>query len=566
MKIKNIFFTALLGCSLCFLACTSDDWKDHYDNNESEIINDKIDIVEESSDVYLSKQTDLGKMYGFLKANGIFESLAEKGQMHTLLVVADGNFVEPESEKALFTANSHVTDIAISPSNLYDGERILMWHGKFVSVSVDSLSSSEDMSYIAFNEAPVEKVIKTSDGYIYVLSAMIQTPKSLYDFLDELGEEYSIFKDLVLAEREVTFDKANSNPIGVDNTGNTVYDSVFTYTNPFFDDKSFDLNSESLTATMLVFSNKVIEEAMAVADSTLAAWDMERDSTILRRWILKVSFFSERYSKATYLANEDLTSIYDCQWRTTVQEVDLDNPVAMSNGIAYYVTKLKIPNNVLMFRLKDFFYYYENCSDAQKTDYFVLENLVSKGCVTDVTEWTPLEGVWPTIINRVLECGYESTDIDGFTMFFTPIKRKVNEDGAYVITPWLVPPGEYMLCMGFKQNLNLDLNVSLLLKSDRTVLGTGSFNVGSATTYHYDRGNVNGYAEGYAEIVSELTHSKAKNYDRDGGTAIASVVVPDVKGDGSPSELVIKIENSALNGNTKMVFHHWCLRPLSNNY
>lgn len=50
----------------------------------------------------------------------------------------------------------------------------------------------------------------------------------------------------------------------------------------------------------------------------------------------------------------DLTSAFGKQWRTTVNKVDLDNPVRMSNGIAYYVTSLKLPQkDVLIWRFKD---------------------------------------------------------------------------------------------------------------------------------------------------------------------------------------------------------------------
>jgi hypothetical protein len=61
-----------------------------------------------------------------------------------------------------------------------------------------------------------------------------------------------------------------------------------------------------------------------------------------------------------------------------------------------------------------------------------------------------------------------------------------------------------------------------------------------------------------------ITNSKKTNYDRDGGT----VGVVNLTGDaeGNPAPITIRIENNSLGTATKMVFHHWCLRPTSNNY
>ena len=66
---------------------------------------------------------------------------------------------------------------------------------------------------------------------------------------------------------------------------------------------------------------------------------------------------------------------FNQQWRTTVNKVDLDNPVKMSNGIAYYVTSLKIPTNaVLLWRIKEFFCPAWNAplTDSEKLAYYNL--------------------------------------------------------------------------------------------------------------------------------------------------------------------------------------------------
>lgn len=563
MKINKFLSLGVMALTAVLFVACNESWSDHYDRVDMEIENDQVLIVNETSADYLDQTDDLSQMYAFLKSEGVFDTLAIKDQLHTLFLVKNEHFSEVDPDKSSFIAKSHVTDIAISPSNLYDGERILMWHGKYISVSMDSLAAAGHIDHIQINESPVTEVIKTKDGYIYVLESMIETPLSMYDIINDLGEEYSLFKDMVMSENVLEFDRPNSKPIGVDNTGNTVYDSVFIITNPFFDAKGFDLTSESLTATVLIPTNEVLEQAMADAKTKLAEWEMSRDTNIMKKWILEVAFFNKKYSVADLEENEDIFSIYGRQWRTTVQQLDTENPIRMSNGIGYRVNWMKIPNNVLMYRLKDYFYYYENCSETQKAEYFVGNNLLFKECVTDVPAWSPLAGVWPDVENRVLVYEFIDPVIDGFTLDFTPVKRVANEDGGFEVKPWKIPPGEYSLGMGFKQSLNLDVDISIIDGTEETSYATTT--LGSATTFHYDRGS-GSYAEGYKEALDAglISHSKKGNYDRDGG----QIGTVELKGDGNgnPAPFVIRINNVTFGSATKMVFHHWCLRPTSNNY
>lgn len=550
-------------------ACSELKDDEHYKNSKTDILNDELKIVDESSLDYLNSRSDLSKMTTFLKNDSIFDKLDAKGQLHTLLVVDNNNYQEPEAKKADYIAKSHVSDIAISPANLTNGERIMMWHGKYINVDIDSLGEEGFIvDHVNFNNAAVKEVIKTNDGYIYVISSMINTPESLYDYINDLDDNYSIFKKLILESGSKVFDKTNSKAIGINAQGNTIYDSVFIYKSSFFDSKSFNLNSESLTATMLLFSNDVINKALKAADSTLNSWNMTRNQDTLKKWILKVAFFNKKYTPAQIQTTDttDLSSIYECQWRTNTQKVDAANPISLSNATVYKVTNLKFPKNILMYRLKEFFYDYEFCTDEQKASYFITNNLVFNSCATEVDAWSPLAGVVPYVYDRVLIYNYaDANDNSGFSLDFTPIKRTTNADGVIHVTPYLIPPGTYRLAMGFVQNQNLSIKVSVVV-NDKVIAQSNEIALGSATTYHYDRGTAlkDTYPEGYNP--NSYTNSKAKNYDTDGGPVITEVKIPDVKGDGSPVQIKLRIENTNLAGTTKMKFHHWCLRPTSNNY
>ena len=565
-SIKNILCGILLA-SMWSCDTLKDD--DHYAVSESEIANEELRIVSSSSREYIAQRADLSEMNALFEQQGIYEELAEKGQLSTLLVVVNDHFNQPVEDVEYLT-RSHVSDVSISPANLADGTRLMMWHGKYVNVSIDSLGQEGHIvNHIYFNNGAVEEVIKTTTGYVYVISEMIETPTSLYDYINELGPEYSIFHELVMASGGKEFDRANSKAIGVNDQGNTIYDSVFIYRNTFFENVGFDMTSESLTATMLLFSNDVINEALADAHQRLALWDMERSDSIMRNWVLKAAFYNQQYRPEelqTVEAN-DLTSVFSAQWRTNVQQIDTENSVSLSNAIVYKVKKLHLPNNLLMYRLKDEFHLYEYCTAEQKEQYFQAFNLTYKSCDTEVTAWTPWAGVWPLHENRVLRFDKTSgvDDAGGFQLDFTPIKQ--DADGT--VRPYLIPPGSYRLAMGSVQNQGLDVVVRVMIGGE-VVAQSPTITWGTSTAYHYDRGTTlpNRYPEGYdSEYVREHGgDSKAANYDTDGGPMIDEVTIPDVNGDGTPQQIVLRIncENWATKTNVKL--NHWCLRPTVNNY
>lgn len=547
-------------------ACNSLEDKDYYSETGSTLNNDELVITSETSEAYIKQDASLSKMNALFEQDGIYDELNEKGQVSTILVVPDSSFVQPSADSLDYIVRSHVSDVSISPSNLTDGERLLMWHSKYVNITMDEKAQAGAIiDHIKFNNAYVKRVVKTADGYIYVISDMISTPTSLSDFIDGLGDEYSIFKNMVLESREKTFDKTNSKAIGVNAEGNTVYDSVFIYKNSFFDSKGFDMNSESLTATMLLFSNDVIEEALSEAQRKLDSWNLYRNQDTIVRWILKTAFFNKRYAASDFNSAEgtSLSSIYSTKWSVKTQKVDTQNPTELSNAIVYNVEKLTIPLDVLIYRLKDYFYYYEYCTDTQKEEYFVTENLTYSKCDTRVEAWTPWQGVWPAIQNRVLTYNKSDgvDDLQGFQLDFTPIAYDAT-DGT--VSAYTIPPGTYQLCMGFEQNAGVDLSISVLV--DNQVVATSStITVGSSTTYHYDRG-AGSYPEGYeSSYVREMGgNSKAGNYDRDGGTVIDEVVIPD-DGNGTAKQIKIRIVCNDWATKTLIRLHHWCLRPVTSD-
>lgn len=554
---RYIFSAAMLAVIFCSCA---DNWSTHYAQAEQSIDNGSVEISTQSASAYLKNEAGFSEIYKLLKDNGVIDSMATRNQLFTLFVVPNGTpYAEGLSDDMKYLSRSHITDLSLSPANLVDAQRILLWNGKYATATK---AVSENGGYsISFNGSNVTKVVKVSDGYIYVLDNYINTPRSMYEMIENLGDDYSIFREMVTSRNVYAFNKAASKPIGVDKTGNTVYDSIFTITNPYFASKGFDIMSESLNATMFIPSNDVINSAWQTAWNEKREWGVARADSIIRNWVFQAAFFNKKYTKAELQQDADITSVFSKQWRLSVQQLDLDNPIAMSNGIAYYVKSMRIPTNVLIYRLKDFSRWYEFLTADQKSYYFGTTNLTYNKIATEVTAWSGWpEAGFPTIENRVVYFTVNDTTKHDTKLDFIPLHCMANGDGTYAVSPYKVPPGEYDLCLGFKQSMKF---VEVGVSFNDVYVGAITYSQLTTTTFHYDRGG-QGYPEGYS--TSLATNSKKTNYDRDGG----KVGVVKITGTEAVPVKISFTFKTGFAGSTScygpLIFNHWCLKPTTNCY
>ena len=277
MKTKKYILYALSFLTLIGSSC-SDTWDNHYAQEQSAVNNDQITIVNKPLTEYLAEESSLTNMYQLFKETGMIDEMQKKEQMYTILATeADLAPTRAASNDDVYTAQTYISDASISPSKITDGQRLLMWSGKFLNIKK---TEEETGNIIQFNNATVTKIVKLTNGYLYILDQAIVSPRSMYEIIESLGDDYSIFRQMILSRNQLTFDKNASEIIGVDNTGNTVYDSVFTVKAPYFENKGFDIMSENVTATMLIPSNEVINDALTTARQKLTEWGLEREDSV----------------------------------------------------------------------------------------------------------------------------------------------------------------------------------------------------------------------------------------------------------------------------------------------
>ena len=455
---------------------------------------------------------------------------------------------------------------------------------------------------------------------------------NLYDYIITLPEEYSIFRDSLFFRSSMIFDTARSTPIGVDPTGNILYDSAKMVYNPLFD--TARINSEYYLFTCFLPDNEVMEgcfeqlnetfqsigrpENTSTPDDSLYTgyrYLFPKDLTMAINWIQRAVIFEgilDESATQPGTGNDDIPSIFKKQWRKSVQTVGISSPYEegssfpykkLSNGRVYKVSNLKIPNNVIISRLKQFAYHltFIDQADEEQQKYVCIKNIANMVRRTgDAFPDNVLAAGYPSAAfseytNTKFETtssgqmGYTYADVTGgsdpteFSISFTPLQPTAELKGGEV-APYLIPVGEYQLCMGFRSKdccigdvyfatAELDNDGKLQYDpTDRDKKGDAE---------HYGSRDVKLKDGGYSLIGSAIDFSLSTpwNYDRSGtggddkfafkrlwnsnGGPVGKVTVTGNAGEMQSVRIKVKYRSGA---NKRIELYHWCLIPTENNY
>lgn len=425
-------FTGLILSALCACAvsCT-DKWDDHYDARA--VASNSADIEVYSGDVvsYLQSQPSLSEMTELIEKTGMIESLPSDGQ-YTLVVCENDNLdMSKISNDTAFVKNS-ISDTPVSPDKFAENFGILTRYETLYDKKNLRVYLRDNDIYI--DEYKLYKQVKADNGYIYYIDGTIIPRESIYEYLQALGDDYSIFKDLVASYEEEYFDAENSTPDGVDDMGNTYYsDSVISVRNTLMDRYTqngvayWNMRSENYTTTMFIPSNALIEKALNDAYTNLPIW-LNRavtasDSAKFQKWIVEACFSNRRlspeevmtgapdfYAVGGYVRTVDESQDLEeynlsdsAYWRPSVQLVDPTRTDTLSNGLVYYLSDFKIPNHVVIYRVKARFYeIWAAMSDAQKAQYFRWTNWTDPLICNDAQSSFTLSETLPTMYYHVL--------------------------------------------------------------------------------------------------------------------------------------------------------------------
>ena len=611
----------LLTLMLTLAGCS--DWSDHYDEasiSSDELSNGDAKMSAYDGDIvsYMKGTGDVSEFSKLLEEAGIYDNTTSDGQY--TFVVTTNEMLSAATNIADRTrlAKGSVCNMAVDPSMLKEGFGLLTRAGNNIWVYGEQPD-------VKLDDYDITKIVRTTNGYVYYISGVLTVRQSVYEYLQSLGDNYSRFKKLVSDTEEEYFDREHSQPLSVNNEGMVVYDSVKVKRNELMDryDRegiaTWNMRDESFVTTMFIPTNQQIDDAVQTAIDSLKQWKAmtdlngntlktldsdteERYRKKFENWIVRACFVSRRVSEDELTpTSPDITCVGDYQqiinevedityysntnveaalWRPSVQTIDTSSKVTLSNGFAYYCTNLKIPNHIVIYRLKSKFYQLWDAfggDESEQNKYFRWNNWEKPLIVENAQSEFTLSESLPTMYYHVLTA--EPVD----TAMRDSLPCSVEYDGLLYISDGKqyvecnVPAGEYYLRMGFKHSLQYSLSIifedSLIVK-DMIMYAQGSnfhFDRGAAAPLpHYGEQGI-GYRENFDPDYWMLKDQKAIAYDTDGYT----VGIVNLKHSGN---FRIKIESSDMssiyvadaarnkNNVKQLMMYHWCLRPTKNNY
>ena len=565
----------------------SDTWDEHFDAHD--IVSSDIEIYRGDAASYLREQPELSDMKALFENTGILSSLTAD-DTYTLIVCDNDHFDRSViTDDSAFVENS-ISDIYLSPDKLTQNFGIETRYQTLNDRKNLRVHLREDGTYI--DDYKIEKKVKADNGYIYYINGTIKLRRSMYEYIHSLGDNYSLFKKLVAQYEESYFDSENSTPDGFDDMGNIVYsDSVIAVRNTLMDRYTetglpyWDMRSENYSSTLFVPSNAMIERALKDAYVHVSEWlnrePTADDSSKFEKWIVQACFVDRKLSPDEVNAGapdftcvggyvhtinpvldmETYKSIDAANWRPSVQTVDFSTKIdTLSNGVAYYLSNLKIPNHIVIYRVKSRFYdLWGAATDAEKSRYFRWKNWEAPQILQTAQSEFTLSETLPTMYYHVLTAVPTADAIYAATVGDTLVKigndltlsiqrrdsiaalgeptdsiaaiitaleaRKAQEEAFQAgvkpedylcsveydgllynqntnkVTECNLPAGEYHLRMGFKHSLTYSLSIYF---NDKELIKDMSM-AAQGSNYHFDRGGASDmeffgkYSTGYPE-------------------------------------------------------------------
>ena len=579
------------GC----LGVSCSDWDDHYD--EAAVTTDGTPEVYRGDIVsYMRSNSSLSQISQLFEQAGAYTA-TDCDKQYTFVVCDNSTLAGADiADKTLF-ANNSISDIAVTPSELKDGFGINNRAGKTLWVYGEG-------DGLRIDNFAIKSTVKTDNGYVYVIDGVLPVRLSAYEYLKQLGDDYSTFKTLVERYEQRVFDREHSAATGINQAGEVVYDTVWVTRNTLMDRytdggvEQWNMRDENYVTTMFIPDNEQVEKAVRSALDSIPAWlnrtatDTDREK--FEEWIVRACFSDKRLEaglvspqagdfttvggyKMVVDELADLTTYKaadETWWRPAVQTVDTQNRVNLSNGYAYYCTNLKIPNHIVIYRVKTRFYQIWNAANVRNDDdimnrYFTWENLGHfTTSLNSVESYDALYKYgWPIIDYNLLSAEPTEEALAESLPVAVEYGGLVYDGKNDLAMPVNLPAGEYYLRMGFHRktlyNINVYFNGEFVWNGMASVMNVDRM-ANDIPTYGIMQ---TGYPEGYNPDEWREYDINVAAYDTDGYT----VGLVELKNNGN---FTIRVESDDMaywyskytNDDNKFHMYHWCLRPTHNNY
>lgn len=237
---KNTILIIIVSVVLAF-SCTKE-WDAHFYNEEESVNVDLWDTLQ-TMDQY-SEFVKYVKQY---KLDTIIESL------NTLTLFIPGNnafkdYLQTDTAGFSETLNYHITPTYFMIRNVKDYYKLKTLEGKYAIISNQNNTYAFDGINISYTSPSY------LNGKFYELDSVALPKPNLYQYISRNSNAIIKYID---TQDSIILDKEKSKPIGFNDQGQTIYDSVVTVIN-LYEEEYFAITQEyeNITATIVVPDNE----------------------------------------------------------------------------------------------------------------------------------------------------------------------------------------------------------------------------------------------------------------------------------------------------------------------
>jgi hypothetical protein len=222
-------------------------WEDHYVNQE-----DYIDVKLWEA---ISQEPRYSTFVSNMEATGM-DTIFQEEIVYTLFVPTNEAFesVTDTGSAMQWILPYHISQTLFMDRNVQNWRRLQTLLGKFALVEANENGRTYDGIPLEYS-SPL-----FLDGKYYEIPQVALPKPNLYEFVARTSP---VLKEYIDSKDSVYLDRNRSTPIGFDDEGNTIYDSIFGMVN-LFEEEFFPVSMEfrDQAATFILFSQEQYDQAL----------------------------------------------------------------------------------------------------------------------------------------------------------------------------------------------------------------------------------------------------------------------------------------------------------------
>lgn len=341
MKLR--YSLLLILVSMLAFSCMDDEWDQHYTSSSPTVDMKMWDALRDT--VKFPEYAKYSKFVNYLVQAG-YDSVLNTNNSFTLFVPdneAFENYLQV-GEDLEQTIGYHIGSTAFLPVNINGSRKLQTISKKYIQLSKIGDDVYADGINVV-NQSPV-----FIDGIIMELDKVAYPRPNLYEYFKKYSSVMSWYID---QQDSLAFDVVNSNALGFDADGKTIYDSTFVVVNKF-EDEIFPVAQEfrNKAATFIVFSQEQYEQALNdMAFKLGAGFNDYRDipsdwqEDVLIPYYLETSVFDSAITYAK-IAKDTIKNIWGDSVIIDHFNIDASTEFQCSNGKVFTMNEFEVPEKL----------------------------------------------------------------------------------------------------------------------------------------------------------------------------------------------------------------------------